>query len=105
MPQKQNSLPRRCHRCKKLIDLDDRIGRREMCPSCGADIHVCLNCRFHDPAAYNACREPQAERVLDKDRANFCDYFDFRAETGQKLMPTAGTPSAKDRLDALFKSQ
>jgi hypothetical protein len=103
MPQQKNNKPRRCHRCRNLLGMDDLIGRREMCPSCGADLHVCLNCRFYDPAAYNACREPQAERVLDKDRANFCDYFDFRTEIDQKPSSPADTSSAKDRLAALFK--
>lgn len=38
-------------------------------------MRCCLNCRFHDIASYNDCAEPSAERVLEKDRANFCDYF------------------------------
>ena len=91
-----------CHRCRREITLEGKIGRREACPGCGADLHCCLNCSFHDPGAYNQCREPQAERVLDKDRGNFCDWFRFRdAATGNGT--GGGKGSAEDRLKALFK--
>ena len=29
-------------------------------------------------ARANACVEPQAERVKEKDRANYCDFFRFK---------------------------
>jgi protein-tyrosine-phosphatase len=32
-------------------------------------------CQFFDKAAYNECREPMANRILEKETANFCDYF------------------------------
>ena len=41
-------------------------------------MHCCRNCRFYDPAYHNQCREPQAERQVDKERGNFCEYFDPR---------------------------
>ena len=82
--------------------LEGKIGRREVCPGCGADLRCCLNCAFHDPGAYNQCREPQAERVLDKDRGNFCDWFRFRgASEGQRA--GGGKGSFQDKLDSLFK--
>lgn len=55
----------------KELTVADRIGRAETCPSCGADLKCCRNCAFHDERAYNQCREPQAERVLEKERSNF----------------------------------
>lgn len=36
---------------------------------------MCLNCAHYDASAYNHCREPGAERVLDAARANRCDWF------------------------------
>lgn len=50
-------------------------GRRDECPKCHSDVHACKNCKHYDVKAYNECREPQADRVQEKDRANFCDYF------------------------------
>jgi hypothetical protein len=66
-----------CHACGRRVALAPgrRIGTREECEGCGADLHSCLGCAHHDPSAYNECREASAERVLDKERANRCDYF------------------------------
>jgi hypothetical protein len=32
-------------------------------------------CKFFDPKVYNECHETNAERIVDKEKANFCDYF------------------------------
>lgn len=66
-----------CHACQTMIPLasGESVGFRDVCDRCHADLHVCLNCSHSDPSAYNECREPNAERVLDRDRANRCDYF------------------------------
>lgn len=66
-----------CFHCKKTLDDGSRPGRGDACPNCGSDVKVCLNCRFYERGAYNDCREPSAERVVDKDRANFCEFFEF----------------------------
>lgn len=89
-----------CHKCRKEIADDFFVGRQSQCPSCGADLHCCLNCFFYEPGAYNDCREPQAERVLDKDRSNFCDFFSFKG--GAKSSGPAAS-DAKDKLENLFK--
>ncbi|MBF0627140.1 MAG: hypothetical protein HQL91_02865 [Magnetococcales bacterium] len=51
------------------------FGRSDVCSGCTKDTRVCLNCRFHDPGSYNECQERVAERIVDKERANFCDFF------------------------------
>jgi hypothetical protein len=85
-----------CHHCKaSLTAIDGRVGRSETCDACGWDVHVCYNCRHYDRASYNECREPMAERVLDKDRRNFCDYF--------SLGRTAETSAADEKSAALKK--
>jgi hypothetical protein len=91
-----------CHSCSKELTLIRKPGREETCLSCGADLHVCLNCRFHSPGAYNDCMEPQAERVVDKRRSNFCDFFVFREGAGKGTGPEA-PGNARSSLDALFK--
>lgn len=90
----------RCFRCGKTIELKARIGRQESCPYCRCDLHVCKNCRFYSPGAYNDCREPQAERVLDKEKANFCDFFSFRANEGKE---ESKEKEARKRLEDLFR--
>ena len=91
-----------CHHCRKKLDTDLKAGRRDTCPFCDADLHVCLNCLFYDPGSYNQCRESQAERVVDKERSNFCDYFNFRdAVDGESLEEKK--QNAQEKLEALFK--
>jgi hypothetical protein len=91
-----------CHRCGKELSIEKKVGRREECPFCGRDLHVCCNCRFYDPGSYNDCREPQAERVVDKTRSNFCDYFEFSdSASGEGGKGDKKDPKAK--LEDLFK--
>lgn len=48
------------------------------------------------------CREPAAERVTEKDRANFCEFFAF----GTSAAPLRGGEEgdgARAALDALFR--
>jgi len=95
----------RCFSCNASIELGsaERIGFSDCCERCGADLHVCLNCRFHDPSAYNECRESSAERVRDRDRANRCEYF----SSGDRAGAEAGSARDADRsaLDDLFKKR
>jgi hypothetical protein len=32
-------------------------------------------CRHYDKNSYNECRESMADRITEKEKANFCDYF------------------------------
>jgi len=91
-----------CYNCQTTIELERKPGRNDTCPKCTSYLHCCFNCRFHDPAAHNQCREPQADWVKEKEMANFCDYFEAVREV------TSG-PSKKDealkKLDDLFKKK
>jgi hypothetical protein len=69
-------------------------------PFLRSDLHCCLNCSFYDIGTYNDCREPQAERVLDKSRSNFCDFFKFKKTAKATGAADSGT---KDKLESLFK--
>jgi len=95
-----------CYKCSAELQLSGgKVARGDSCDSCRSDMHVCLNCKHFDRSAYNECREPQAERVLDKDRANFCDYFSILE--GARGAAGKGGPAAKKdplkALDDLFK--
>ena len=92
----------KCFGCNVGIELtaDGRVGFRESCDHCGADLHICKNCRFYDPSAYNECRESSAERVTDSERANRCDWFSPAASGTER----AAHPGKNlEALDALFK--
>lgn len=91
-----------CWNCgAELVALILPMSRREECPACSADQHVCMLCCHYDPAIANACREDRAEQVTDKTRANFCDYFEPQAGAF-KASATGREAEAKAQLAALF---
>jgi hypothetical protein len=92
-----------CFHCAREIVIKEWVGFRDACPQCDRPLHVCFNCGFYDPAYNNQCRETQAERVVDKDRINFCEYFRPRTAPVAKPISPAANPRAT--LDALFKKK
>ena len=92
-----------CFHCGAEIEVKERVGFRDSCPKCERDLHVCFNCSFHDPSYNNQCREPQAERVIDKDRFNFCEYFSQASKVATRNRVPSSDPRVK--LEALFKKK
>jgi hypothetical protein len=92
----------RCAECGSEVTVSpgERIGFRDECDRCSADLHACRNCAHHDPGAYNQCREPNAEWVSDRERANRCDYFAPGSGEGG---PDGGQTKARSDLEDLFK--
>jgi hypothetical protein len=91
-----------CFSCSTELHLPHGpVGRSATCDACGADVRCCLNCTFYDTSCYNECREPVAERVVNKDRGNFCDFF--RLRIGKAVDDTSEKESALKKLDDLFK--
>ncbi len=92
-----------CFSCSAPVELaaGERVGFRDTCAKCNSDLHVCLNCVHYDLNAYNQCREPNAEWVSERDRANRCDYFAYGDRSGTAA--GAERASARAALDDLFK--
>jgi hypothetical protein len=91
-----------CSKCGNPCPITDRIGRRDTCPKCEADLHTCHNCRHFNHRAHNECNEPQAEWVREKERANFCDYFEPR-RGGVASGRDTGRDQSRARFEDLFK--
>jgi hypothetical protein len=91
-----------CAACNRELTLapGERLGFREACEGCDADLHSCVNCAHYDPGAHNDCREPSAEYVSDRERANRCDWFQPGDREGGEASPR---DQALSDLDALFK--
>lgn len=90
-----------CWKCGAgLCGLPQPLGRRAECPKCQAELHVCRMCRHYDPGKARHCREPVADDVQDKTRANFCDWFQARANAYQAA--PASSPDTRGALSALF---
>lgn len=122
-----------CWKCgASLAELSLPLRRLDECKACGAELHVCKMCVDYDTAVAKSCREPIAEEVQDKERANFCDYFKPRPDAykprdsaevarsragldslfagsqpdgkpGSATTPSAGAGEASSKLDELFK--
>jgi hypothetical protein len=93
----------KCFRCQKvlILDLKQSIGRRDSCPSCMADIHCCKMCIHWDVNSYNECRESMAERQVEKEKSNFCDYY--KLSSSEKLDPNEEKRKQLEKAMALFK--
>lgn len=92
-----------CWKCgASLAHLSPPLTRRDVCKQCNADLHVCKLCVFYDTGKAKHCREPIAEEVTDKTRANFCDYFKPR-EDAYSNKQQSEAEKAKAHLEALFK--
>ena len=90
-----------CWKCgASLAELGLPFGRAEYCRACRAELHVCRMCRFYDTTKARQCAEPVAEPVQDKQRANFCGYFEPAADRFRRADPAAD--AARAALDALF---
>lgn len=91
----------KCYKCNHTLDLQPNkdLARSEDCPGCFTDLRCCKMCMFFDTSSYNDCKEPTAERILEKEKANFCDHF--------KLGLSSDSSNEKDdilaKANSLFK--
>lgn len=94
-----------CHVCKKSWEGLTQPGVRETCEKCGADLHICLNCRFYDLFKAYQCQINNIDPVKNKERSNFCEEFQFsEKEPAEKDSKNdSEKEKAKDRWNKLFK--
>lgn len=99
--EKENAGRVLCFRCGQHIP-ENNLGRQDSCAGCGADTRVCRNCLHYDRAYNNECREEQAPRQVEKEKRNFCEWFQPRkgAVAGQAQDRPAS--SLRSAADALF---
>jgi len=90
-----------CWKCgASLAALSLPFSRHDYCHQCRAELHVCKQCRFYDVSVAKQCREPVAEEVRDKSRANYCDYFEVAMNAWTP--PTSAADEARAALEKLF---
>ena len=110
MNQKSNNLDAKengpkihfCWHCSKEIP-SNKFYRLDSCEHCGRDTHVCKNCEHYDISFNNLCRESSADRVVEKECSNFCDFF--KPSTRAAGSGAKSSDSLKTAADALFKKK
>lgn len=91
-----------CYRCGASLDaLTLPLSRRDLCPSCSTELHVCLMCANFDASVPKQCREDDAEEVTNKGTANFCEWFEPSADAFDSASAKQQN-EARAALDALF---
>lgn len=92
-----------CWKCgASLSALSLPLLRLDECPACRAQLHVCRLCVEYDTRVAKHCREPTAEEVREKDRANFCDHYGPK-EGAYTPGRTEEIARAKNALEDLFR--
>lgn len=98
-----------CQNCGAPVTIALPIPRDAECESCRHDLRCCRNCRHYDIRYNNACKETEAEPVADKERRNFCEFFEFNpvpfAGAAGKGDTRTRADDARAKLDALFKKK
>ena len=91
-----------CWKCGASLDaLPHPLSRLAECPACRTDLHICRMCEFYDPRISKQCREPIADEVKEKQRANFCGYFRIRPNAYQ-AHTTTQLAATRTQLEILF---
>lgn len=89
-----------CYKCKAKLDLPSKkIGFRQTCPTCLADLHVCKNCKHYMIGKPNDCNVPNTEYVSDREKNNFCEDFEIKSDEKNHFDKT----TKKDVSKKLFK--
>jgi len=71
-----------CPQCKSPQEYDgQRVSFRATCSVCSSDLHVCVNCKYHNPPKPNECDIPNTEPISDREKYNFCEEFSPKSES------------------------
>lgn len=91
-----------CWNCgESLAGLPRPITRHMNCPACFEGLHCCRMCRHFTDNATAPCADERTEPPVNKEGANFCDFFrptPHSYQVGRRERKF----QAKSHLDALF---
>lgn len=90
----------KCWNCGSGLNPAD-YGRENRCLKCDRATRVCRNCRWFDPSRANQCREPMAEPVQEKTRANYCSFFEATADL--RAQGNSAEAGLRQAAEDLFK--
>lgn len=91
-----------CYHCQTELE-ENNFGRRDECPKCSRDTRVCKNCKNFDITRNNQCLEEQATRQVEKEKSNFCEWFQPRIGKGASAQKSV--QDHKSIAESLFKKK
>ncbi len=91
-----------CFKCGSTLNISYPISRSEVCPKCGSDVRCCKNCNHYFKGAHYDCHETVDELIVEKERANFCDWFSLKTKTGNDTNNYGKKIDAKAQFNSLF---
>ncbi|MEZ5551045.1 MAG: hypothetical protein R3E82_09175 [Pseudomonadales bacterium] len=94
----------KCWNCgHDLDDVPRPISRHEHCRKCFEALHACRQCRHFRHDLNSRCFEDRADPPMNKENANFCDYFRPDGGAFSSRRPRR-SEAAHSRLNSLFAS-
>ncbi len=94
-----------CWNCgASLDDIPRPISRHATCSHCFNELHCCRLCKHYDPKRTMQCFEDRADPPLQKENANFCDFF-APQPMAYESKSTTRSDSARSKLDELFGAE
>ena len=90
----------KCYFCETEYS-EGKIHFSDSCLKCELDLHICFNCEFFDELSPDQCRESSADRVVEKDKKNFCDYFSVAKHSLKNKI--SNKEKVLSEAEALFK--
>jgi len=67
-----------CWNCGRPTGIEGRVFRSDSCPHCMADLRCCRGCRHWQPGRRFQCKESIETNIVQKEKNNFCDFFQMR---------------------------
>lgn len=94
-----------CWNCGRPTGVVGGVTRNDSCPHCLADLRCCRGCRHYEPFRRYQCKETVDTNIVNKEKANFCGWFQMRAvvkRPGGITSPLDSKDNRKKRFDDLF---
>ena len=83
----------KCHRKSEEV-----IRFKSVCDGCGAYLHACQGCKFHQVGKPNECQILGTDQIRDREHFNYCEEFKALSDPQKE-----DGPSVDDIAKRLFK--
>ncbi len=99
---RKKSVVRQCFKCGAEWERSGQPRSRQVCGSCGAHLHCCMNCHHFDRDISNSCTLPDTTFIGARDAPNYCESFEMVNARLKAIQ--ARTQRARNVWDQLFRS-